>query len=135
MHAKSESPVGLALVEESVALDPESSEGWYNLGVYEAERGRLERALECYERTEPLHDGALGNGCELLRRFDRFEEALTWADRVLARGKDSWSPHLNRAVCLFHLHRWEEAEADYRAAQRLAPDRPIVWWETFPLYP
>jgi hypothetical protein len=136
-HAKDDGPVSLALVEQSVALDPQNAEAWYNLGVYEAERGRLDAALAAYERTvqlQPLHDGALGNGCELLRRFDRFEDALGWADRVMALGRGGWAAHLNRAVCLFHLRRWDEAEAEYLAARRLAPDRPIVQWEAFPLY-
>jgi len=136
-HDKAEAPVCLALVEQSVRLDPENAEAWYNLAVFEAERGRLDAALAGYERAvrlDPLHLNALGNGCELMRRFDRFEEALTWADRMVALGGESWSARLNRAICLFHLRRFDEAEAAFVAARRLAPDRPIVQWEAFALY-
>jgi tetratricopeptide (TPR) repeat protein len=137
VHPKTDGPVGLALVEQSVRLDPENAETWYNLAVFESERGRLAAALAGYERAvqlDPLHVSALGNGCELLRRFDRFDEALDWADRQLALGAVSWAAHLNRGVCLFHLRRFDEAEAAYDAARRLAPERPIVHWELFPLY-
>jgi tetratricopeptide (TPR) repeat protein len=136
-HPKTDGPVGLALVEQSVGLDPDNAEGWYNLAVFEAERGRLDAALAGYERAvqlDPLSLNALGNGCELLRRFDRFEDALAWADRLLALGERRWATHLHRAICLFHLRRFDEAEAAYGAARRLAPDRPIVRWEVFPLY-
>jgi hypothetical protein len=129
-------PTALALVEQSAYLDPTDSGAWYNLGVYEGERNNLERALDCYRRAvalEPTHLDALGNGCELLRRLEHFEIALEWADRSLAIGRDSWSPHLHRGVCLFHLGRWKEAEAAMDRARELGPDRPIILWERFPL--
>jgi tetratricopeptide (TPR) repeat protein len=137
-HPKADGPVCLALVEESVALDPFNAEAWYNLGVFEGERGRLAEALRAYWRAaalDPTHLSALGNGCELLRRFDRFEESLVWADRQLAQDpKAGWSAHLNRAVSLFHLRRFEEAEAAFLAARAIEPDRPIIHWEMFPMY-
>jgi tetratricopeptide (TPR) repeat protein len=133
---KTEPAVAVALVEQAVALDPTDASAWYNLGVYEGERSNLERALDCYQRAvalDPLHIDALGNGCELLRRLEHFETALEWADRRLALGQDNWSSHLNRGVCLFHLMRWQEAEAAMDRARQLGPDRPIVEWERFPM--
>ena len=85
-------------------------------------------------QLDPLNVSALGNGCELLRRFDRFDEALDWADRQLALGAESWAAHLNRGVCLFHLRRFDEAEAAYDAARRLDAGAAIIHWEAFPLY-
>ncbi len=126
----------LALVEQAAYLDPADAEAWYNLGVHEGERGALERALDCYRRAvalDPANLDALGNGCELLRRLEHFETALEWADRRLALAGDNWSSHLNRGVCLFHLQRWAEAEAAMDRARELAPDRPIILWERFPL--
>jgi tetratricopeptide (TPR) repeat protein len=131
-----EPATSLALVEQAAYLDPTDAGAWYNLGVYEGERANLERALECYRRAvalEPTHLDALGNGCELLRRLEHFETALEWADRRLALAQESWSAHLNRGVCLFHLMRWREAEAAIDRARELGPDRPIVLWERFPL--
>jgi Flp pilus assembly protein TadD len=136
-HPKGDGPVSLALVEDAVRLDPENAEAWYNLGVFESERGQLAAALEAYERAvqlDPLYLTALGNGCELLRRFDRFDDALHWADRQLALGEESWAAHLNRGVCLFHLRRFDEAEAAFARGRALDPDRPIIHWELFPLY-
>ncbi len=135
-HTKDEAAVGLSLVEQSVHLDPFEPQGWYNLGVFEAERGRLDIALEAYRRVvqlSPLHTDALGNGCELLRRFDRFEDALAWADRQLWLGRASWAAHLNRAISLLHLRRFEAAESAFQSALALEPDRPIISWEMFAL--
>ena len=133
---QTETATSLALVEQAVHLDPTNAEAWYNLGVYESERANLEAALGCYRRAvalDPTHLDALGNGCELLRRLEHFETALEWADRRLALAGDNWSSHLNRGVCLFHLGRWAEAEAAMDRARALAPDRPIILWERFPL--
>jgi Tfp pilus assembly protein PilF len=137
VHTKAEPAVCLAMVEQSVHLDPFNAEGWYNLAVFEGERGRLETALAGYRRTvqlDPLHVNALNNGCELLRRFDRFEDSLDWADRQLALGHASWAAHLNRAICLLHLRRMDEAEVAFKRALALDPERPIIRWELFPLY-
>jgi Flp pilus assembly protein TadD len=137
VHTKAEPAVCLSMVEQAVHLDPFNAEGWYNLAVFEGERGRLETALAGYRRTvqlDPLHVNALNNGCELLRRFDRFEDSLDWADRQLALGHASWAAHLNRAICLLHLRRMDEAEVAFKRALALDPERPIVRWELFPLY-
>jgi len=137
VHTKAEPAVCLAMVEQAVHLDPFNAEGWYNLAVFEGERGRLETALAGYRRTiqlDPLHANALNNGCELLRRFDRFEDSLDWADRQLALGHASWAAHLNRAICLLHLRRMDEAEVAFKRALALDPERPIIRWELFPHY-
>jgi len=133
---QTEPATSIALVEQAAYLDPTDAGAWYNLGVYEGERANLERALGCYRRAvalAPDHLDALGNGCELLRRLEHFETALEWADRRLALAKENWSAHLNRGVCLFHLMRWNEAEAAMDRAREIAPDRPIILWERFPL--
>jgi tetratricopeptide (TPR) repeat protein len=133
-HPKSDAAVCLSLVEQSVHLDPFNPEAWYNLGVFEGERGRLAAALAAYERAvqfNPMHLDALGNGCELLRRFDRFEASLNWADRQLANGAGGWAAHLNRAISLSHLRRFDEAQAAFDAALALEPERPILHWEQF----
>jgi tetratricopeptide (TPR) repeat protein len=137
VHPKGDPTVGVALVEQAAFGDPFEAQSWYNLGVFEAERGRLELALACYERAvqfDPLHVDALGNGCELLRRFDRFDEALEWADRQLSLGADSWAPHLNRAVCLLHVRRFADALAAFKQAEALDHKRPIIKWEAFSLH-
>lgn len=133
-HPKSDGPVCLALVEQAVATDPFDAQAWYNLGVFQSERGDLAGALAAYRRAvqfEPLYADALGNGCELLRRFDRFEESLDWADRQLALGQGGWAAHLNRAISLFHLFRLDEADQAFEAARALGPDRAIIAWERF----
>lgn len=137
VHPKADPATGLALVEQACFADPADAQSWYNLGVFEAERGRLDLALACYERAvtyDALHVDALGNGCELLRRFDRFDEALAWADRQLALGAESWAAHLNRAVCLLQMKRFDAALEAFRRAAALDPNRPIIQWEAFALH-
>jgi hypothetical protein len=118
-------------------LAPFDAQSWYNLGVFESERQNLPRALDCYERAvqfDPMHADALGNGCELLRRFDRFEEALVWADRQIELGRESWAAHLNRAICLMHLRDFPGARAAFERAYALEKEKPIIQWETFSLH-
>lgn len=137
VHPKADAATGLALVEQACFADPSDAQAWYNLGVFQAERGRLDLALGCYERAvilDPLHLDSLGNGSELLRRFDRFAEALSWADRRLALGAENWAPHLNRAVCLLQMKRFDEALAAFSRAAALDPERPIIQWEAFSLH-
>ncbi len=134
LHDKADPATALALVDQAVALDPNDGQAWYNLGVFEAEQGRLEPALEAYRRAvalSPLLADALSNGCELLRRLEQFEAALDWADRQEALGSATWMAHLNRAVSLFHLRRFAESETAFAKAKALAPDRPIIDWERF----
>jgi len=133
-HESQDTPVRLALVEQAVALDPTDPEGWYNLGVFHGERDERDQALAAYRRAvllDPYFADALKNGCELLRRSGEFDTALEWADRQLQTPSDAWPGHLNRAVCLLHMRRFDEAEAAFAEAKRLAPDRPIIDWERF----
>lgn len=129
-----DAPLAVALLEAAAHSDPANGEIWYNLGVVEASRGALASALEAYRRCISLlpgHLDALGNGSELLRRLEFFDEALVWSDRRLLWRGDDWRGHLNRAISLFHLRRLEEAEAAYNAALALAPEEPIAHWERF----
>jgi tetratricopeptide (TPR) repeat protein len=136
VHDKADAPTCLALVEQAAMLDPSDAEAWYNLGVFQSERGRRDEALRAYQRAvdlSPFMVDALNNGCELLRRSGKFTTALGWADRQLAAHGPSWAAHLNRAICLVHLRRFAEAEAAFAEAKALAADRPIVDWERFSL--
>lgn len=136
VHRKQDPATSIALVEMAAYANPQDAQAWYNLGVFESERQNLPRALDCYEKAvlyDPLHTDSLGNGCELLRRFDRFEEALVWADRQIALGKENWAAHLNRAICLMHVRDFAGARAAFDRAQALEKDRPIVRWEAFSL--
>lgn len=126
----------LCVVEQAVMRDPTSATAWYNLGVLEGERGNLAEAAACYRRCiglNPTHLDALGNGCEAMRRLERFDEALAWADRRLVFCPDDWRSHLNRAVCLFHRMQLEEAEVAFDRARALSQGQPIVEWERFSL--
>lgn len=136
MQDKADAAVGLALVERACRRDPGDASAWYNLGVLDGERGNFAGALGHYRRCldlEPTHRDALGNGCEVLRRFAQFDEALAWADRRLRLAGDDWRGHLNRAVCLYHLRRFADSHAAFAQARALGSGEPIIDWEHFGL--
>lgn len=127
---------GLCLVEQAAMLDPANAIAWYNLGVIEADRGNTSRAIDCYARCvriDPTHVDALGNGCQLLRRSEYFEDALAWANLRLLLSSDDWQGHLNRAVCLYHLRRFPEAHEAFAQARACGEGAPIIEWERFSL--
>lgn len=134
VQEKEDAAAALCLAEQAVMRGPDDAVAWYNLGVIEAERGNFEGAVQCYSRCvaiQPTHLDALGNGCELLRRLELFEQALAWADVRMVGAPNDWRGHLNRAVCLVHLSRMQEAEEAFAHAQRLGEGQSIIAWERF----
>lgn len=129
--------LSLCLVERAVMRDPSDASAWFNLGVIEAERDNLARAADCYRRCislDPTHIEALGNGCEALRQLELFEEALSWADQWLALAPPDWRSQSNRAICLYHLRRFADAETAFAHARALGDGESIVEWEQFGLF-
>ncbi|MFZ4071676.1 MAG: tetratricopeptide repeat protein [Caulobacterales bacterium] len=131
---KADAALSLALLERACWRDPAHASAWYNLAVVEAERGNLAAAAAAYRRCiglEPTHLEGLGNGAEVLRRLEEFDDALAWADRRLALQPGHWPSVLNRAVCLFQMRRFEAAHAAFAQARTLSAGAPIVEWERF----
>lgn len=58
------------------------------------------------------------------REHNRGAEDRAWTAYLLLR--DDATAHINRALCRRHLHQWEEAFADLRRAQQLAPNNGEV---------
>jgi tetratricopeptide (TPR) repeat protein len=67
---------------------------------------------------------------DLLRRLERFEEAVPAYDRAIALvgdpGPEHWVVWFSRGVSLERTDRWDEAEADFRFALDLSPGQPQV---------
>ena len=137
VHSKDEVAVRLAVTQQATAVDPADPQAWYNLGVIRQELNQYEAAIAAYRRAvmlDPFMSDALGNGCELLRRADQFDLALHWADRRLRLpGGEAWATHLNRAICLTRLRRFDEANVAFDRALALSPETPIIHWERYSL--
>lgn len=102
------------------------SEALYQLGNVNAAIEVLRALSRDYPGLASVHT-ALG---DVLRREDRFEEAVTaYTHAVDLVDRDQsryWFLFYARAISLERSDRWEEAEADFRHALTLEPDQPSV---------
>ena len=84
-----------------------------------------ELAAQHPNQPEPL--AALG---DLLRRHNRFAEAVAVYDRAIARlgtpTRGNWPLFYARGIALERDGKWDRAEADFRYALELSPDQPGV---------
>ncbi len=93
LHRQGRQREAIAMFRQVLAILPEASEGWYELGYLLKAEGQYQEALDAY-------------GQALARRVRRPEEV-----------------HLNRAVIYSdHLRRDAEAQQELTAALALAPD-------------
>ncbi|MDN5924424.1 MAG: sulfotransferase [Xanthomonadales bacterium] len=98
LHGQGQRLEAIALFRQALALHPESSEGWYELGYLLKAESQYEAALEAYAEA-------------LARGIARPEEV-----------------HLNRAVIYSdHLRRDEAAEQELKTALALAPGYHSAW--------
>ncbi len=67
---------------------------------------------------------------DVLRRNERFEEAVSYYDTAIARTEAiearHWSLYYSRGVTLERIDQWSRAEADFLKALELQPDQPLV---------
>ena len=108
----------------AVALEPQSVEGWNNLGIILQESGQLPASLECLQRVAALlpdspevHNN-LGNTC---KRLGDNAQALAHYGRALALNPDYAQALCNQSVALSDDGRHDEALAAIRRAIDIDP--------------
>lgn len=108
------------------ASNPDMPEAWNNLGVAFYGLGRIDEALESYDRSialDPSNLDALRNRAFLLRNQKRLPEALETYDTVLEKGGDAMDLE-STAVVLTAMGRLEEAlNCLYLAREKLSLKR------------
>jgi protein O-GlcNAc transferase len=98
-----------------------------NLGLAWAARGQHAHAEARYREAllaQPAHADALANLAALLQQQQRYREAVAVFEQALAVRRDFSADFWNaRGISLGEMGALAEAEASFREAARLAPDR------------
>lgn len=122
---------GAIRAESELASEGRSSAELHNL-VARAylKAGRIQDAYDALRQATRLEPDAVENYIDLASiclEHDNFDLGLEIADIGLARRSDSWMLHVLRGVLLAMKARMTEAEAEFDAARRLAPDQPVPY--------
>lgn len=112
---------------EAAALvhdDATDAEGWAELAAAFKGQGKFSEAEAAYRAAlarRPSFAIARHNLGSLLSQLERADEALREIDRAVEAGLKGHAVHLNRAIALQQLGRFEESEREFEQAVQLAP--------------
>lgn len=110
--------------EESIKHDPKSWKPLHNRGVSHALHGRLDEALEDFNRVLALNSdyaNAWFNRAEVLAEQGRFAEAADDYEHAIERNPKDLLSLKGRASCNVELQRLEKALADFNRIVELEP--------------
>jgi tetratricopeptide (TPR) repeat protein len=114
-----------AACRRAIALDPGSSEAYFNLGNALRAAGRFEAAEEMFLiALEMDPDGAHAwyNLADVQEESGRLDQAITCLLRAIELNPDFADAHFNLAGCLEQVGALEEARVHWRAYLRSDPD-------------
>ena len=103
---------GKKVYKKLVEHDRQNIEGWYMLGLSEAETGNRKKSIKATARAlklSPDHAESLNNQGVMLTQLDRFAEAAEQYKKVVKHFPLHNSAADNLASVLKHLGRTEEA--------------------------
>lgn len=123
------------LTESVLSANPEYPRAFYVLGKIFSSEGRLEEALQCFQKAF-LKDQSTyltGQIAKTLREMHRYEEALETVETALARQAEDLYLLKERALILNRMNRREEALALYEKLHNMAPEDRFVRREVYRL--
>jgi tetratricopeptide (TPR) repeat protein len=114
---------------QAVAQRPEMPSGWFQLGNVRLGQGKLEMALENYERAEGL-DPADAIYCvftgKVLSQMNRQTEAVARFQEALKLKPDCWEAHFALGDQLVVEDKIAEAQKEYEAVVHLQPGNSMA---------
>ena len=123
-HQQGRSDEGVALIERSLALEPDRADGYRNLGIIFQSAGKLEEAIDAYQRAiaiDPSHANAYSNLGVLLRATGKPAEAEAAYRTAIQLNPDHIDAYTNLGILLDGLKRTEEAAACFCKVITLRP--------------
>jgi tetratricopeptide (TPR) repeat protein len=118
---------GLALIEKSLSLNPNSANAWWASGMSHAHRGQTDPAIEHFGRARRLNPvdpsgHAHWMGLSLAHLFGgNYEEAMIAVDKALAQWPDSPPTLRHKAAICGLLGRIEEGRTCVRRLLAVSP--------------
>ncbi|HAX78542.1 MAG TPA: prenyltransferase, partial [Cyanobacteria bacterium UBA11372] len=97
-------------------IEPDTADGWFNLGVQQQTAGDAEAAIGSYDRSlelDPHASAVWSNRGVALADLGRYEEAIATFERVLQIEPTSHWAWNNRGQALAELGRFEDAIASF----------------------
>lgn len=104
----------LETVEQVLAVNPDSADGWSNKGAILAAMGRREEALDCYDqaiRLLPHYQKALVNKAATPVKLGRHREAIECCEVALAADATNAEAWNNKAYALQQMGREGQARS------------------------
>lgn len=117
---------------EAIAIKPDFTIAYVNLGVLLAGNGQLAAAIASYQQAihlDPNQVEAHNNFGILNKRLGRWAEAVTSFRQAIQLRPGLAILHYNLANALKNAGSCNEALASYRNAITLAPNEPLFWQE------
>lgn len=115
----------IELIEGAIAVKPQNSLYYYNLGTVFHENGRLDEALDCYKKTlefSPNYFKALVNAGNIFSDRGQEKQAIEHYKRALALNPDNADVNHNTGILLFNTGKEEEAVAYFERAISINPN-------------
>lgn len=117
--------VCLLLLEGAVAQKIAEYKPLHDNGQRLATEGNYKEAIDLYNQSidrMPYHLAVYEDRAKAQMQQGAYIKALRDWTHVIQRDDQRSQPFLNRAICLYQLERFDEAEEDLNTALRLRPD-------------
>lgn len=118
---------------QALEISPEPSQVYFNLGKAVATQGRLDEAIDWWQRAvqarpnwaEPYIE--LGKVGQRLGEFSKAIEAYCQVVQQCHECETLWEIHYNLGLCLLQTGQWQEAIVQFRRTLDLKPDFASAW--------